>query len=115
MYELVSGQNLTSWTGDTSSAQGVYVSFVQVGAIVTFNQVNLCYNHHSVLVVYWTVTLKMYVLLPLAQVQLNVDAASKYVIRTQPTRTSVSTLECIAHTLAWLEQSPSIVEVGGQE
>lgn len=46
-----------------------------------------------------------------SQVQLNIQAASAYVIRTQPTRNCVSTLEGIAHALAWLESNPSIVEV----
>ena len=32
-------------------------------------------------------------------------------MRTQPTRTSLSTLESVAHTLAWLEHNDSIVEV----
>ncbi len=47
----------------------------------------------------------------LVQVQLGVECASEYVIRTQPTHTSLSTLECVAHALAWLEQSSIIVEV----
>ena len=46
-----------------------------------------------------------------AQVQLNITSESEYVIRTQPTKTSLSTLECIAHTLAWLENDKSIIEV----
>ncbi|XP_064390289.1 tRNA-uridine aminocarboxypropyltransferase 2-like isoform X1 [Halichondria panicea] len=46
----------------------------------------------------------------LVQVQLGVECASEYVIRTQPTHTSLSTLECVAHALAWLEQSSDMVE-----
>ncbi len=49
----------------------------------------------------------------LVQVQLGVECASEYVIRTQPTHTSLSTLECVAHALAWLEQSSDMVEVAG--
>ncbi len=47
----------------------------------------------------------------LTQVVLGIDTVSEYVIRTQPTHNSLSTLECVAHTLAWLEESPTIVEV----
>lgn len=47
----------------------------------------------------------------LQQVQLDIETCSEYVVRTQPTRTSLSTLESVAHTLAWLERNDSIVEV----
>ena len=45
------------------------------------------------------------------QVQLDATVCSEYVIRTQPTRASLSTLESVAHTLAWLENNDEIVEV----
>lgn len=47
----------------------------------------------------------------LCQVQLTVNGRSAYVIRTQPTRSSLSTLECIAHTLTWLENDNGLAEV----
>lgn len=47
----------------------------------------------------------------LTQVQLSAETVSEYVIRTQPTQFSLSTLECVAHALAWFEQDPTIVEV----
>ena len=45
------------------------------------------------------------------QVQLDMAVCSEYVVRTQPTRGSLSTLESVAHSLAWLERNTNIVEV----
>ena len=45
------------------------------------------------------------------QVQLDMAVCSEYVVRTQPTRGSLSTLESVAHSLAWLECNTNIVEV----
>ena len=47
----------------------------------------------------------------MVQVQLSAEAVSEYVIRTQPTQFSLSTLECVAHALAWFEQNPNVIEV----
>ncbi len=47
----------------------------------------------------------------LTQIVLAGNTVSEYVIRTQPTHNCLSTLECVAHTLAWLEESPDIIEV----
>ena len=47
----------------------------------------------------------------ITQVQLDIAVCSEYVVRTQPTRGSLSTLESVAHTLAWLECDNDIVEV----
>ena len=45
------------------------------------------------------------------QVKLDAEVCSEYVIRTQPSRCSLSTLESVAHALAWLENRTDIVEV----
>ena len=49
--------------------------------------------------------------LVVVQVKLDVEACSEYVIRTQPNRSSLSTLESVAHSLSWLETNTNIVEV----
>ena len=45
------------------------------------------------------------------QVKLSDTATSEYVIRTQPTEASLSTLESIAYTLRWLEASPQLFDI----
>ncbi|KAG9335728.1 hypothetical protein JZ751_004264 [Albula glossodonta] len=45
------------------------------------------------------------------QVQLNSSISSQYVIRTQPTNTCLSTLECAAITLSIMEKNKAIEEV----
>lgn len=47
----------------------------------------------------------------LEQVQLSRTQSSEYVIRTQPTNSCLSTLECAALTLSMLEQKEYIKEV----
>ncbi|XP_065911996.1 tRNA-uridine aminocarboxypropyltransferase 2-like isoform X2 [Dysidea avara] len=47
----------------------------------------------------------------LQQVKLSDTATSEYVIRTQPTEASLSTLESIAYTLRWLEASPQLFDI----
>lgn len=43
-----------------------------------------------------------------AQIEISTEVSSSYIIRTQPTRFSLSTLESVAHTLSWLEGNPEI-------
>lgn len=45
------------------------------------------------------------------QVQLKTNISSQYVIRTQPTNTCLSTLECAAVALTIMEKNKSIQEV----
>lgn len=45
------------------------------------------------------------------KVQINHDTTSKYVIRTQPTDSALSTLESAAIAISVLEQRPEIVEM----
>lgn len=45
------------------------------------------------------------------QVQLKPNISSQYVIRTQPTNTCLSTLECAAVALSIMEKNKSIQEV----
>ena len=45
------------------------------------------------------------------QVKLMSETSSQYVIRTQPTKHSLSTLESVAHAVAWLDGTPEIIDV----
>ncbi|XP_003384861.2 PREDICTED: DTW domain-containing protein 2-like [Amphimedon queenslandica] len=47
----------------------------------------------------------------LKQVKLNGEAVSQYVIRTQPSKQSLSTIESVAHAVAWLDGTPEIIDV----
>lgn len=49
--------------------------------------------------------------LTLLQIQLNANTVSEYVIRTQPTENSLSTLECAAVLLEYTERNKEIKEV----
>ena len=60
----------------------------------------LCYNDLFILVEF-----------AIFQVQLKTNISSQYVIRTQPTNTCLSTLECAAVALTIMEKNKSIQEV----
>ena len=47
----------------------------------------------------------------LLQVKLSCSSISEYVIRTQPSKHGLSTIESVAHAIAWLDSAPDIVEV----
>lgn len=63
----------------------------------------------------WAQTKSMFAQNPylhhIRNVQLSGEISSEYIIRTQPTHQSLSTLESVAYMLDWFEQNPEIVEV----
>lgn len=51
------------------------------------------------------------VFFPSSQVKLSCSSVSEYVIRTQPSKHGLSTLESVAHAVALLDNTPDIIEV----
>lgn len=63
----------------------------------------------------WDEAKKMYnwspILQSLPKMKLDLNVKSLYVVKTQPNDKCLSTVECVAHAVAQLEENPSLIEV----
>ncbi len=107
-------KSLRTWL----SHPGTHVLFPKDNAATPQELRNLGDRHQKIILVVldgtWNEARKMYSWSPplqkLPKLRLEVDVRSQFVVKTQPNDQCLSTVECVAHALAVLEDSDAIIE-----